>query len=98
MKLISIVIFYWNIELKRATKTIYCTQIKVAYLLDFPRINFFWSEGGDLIIAFYLVVASEIGCLSNDDHDDSAFFKTLTLLFGTAQLVKCRRLFLKLNS
>ena len=47
------------------------------------------------MIAFYLVVASEIGCLSNDD---GAFFKTLTLLFGPAQLVKCRRLFLKLNS
>lgn len=27
------------------------------------------------MIAFYLVVASEIGCLSNDDHDGSAFFK-----------------------
>ena len=39
------------------------------------------------MIVFYLVVASEIGSLRNDDHNGSAFFKTSSPLFGPAQFV-----------
>ena len=46
-----------------------------------------------------------LGTLSNDDDDgcenitknEFASFQTLLRLFGTAQFLKCRRLFLELN-
>ena len=41
-----------------------------------------------------------IGTLSNDDDEKNEFasFQTLSRLFARAQFVKCRRLFLGLNS
>ena len=53
------------------------------------------------------LVLERIGTLSKDDDDgnenvgeknDFAFFQTYTRLFGPSQYVKCRRLFLELNS